>query len=271
MFIQGNSSTEEPTPSEMRPVDGESARIAYEAFAPAYDDFTHAYMNGRWTARLLARAEKWGASGNQLLDVACGTGKSFIPMLDRGWEATACDISAAMVEVARDKAGNRAAISVADMRELPTFGAFDLVWALDDAINYLGDAEELRSTLTGMGRNLAPSGVLLFDVNTLLVFRTFFCSETVVDQNDRRLIWRGQGNPDEVEPSSVGSATLEADDGSIEAHVHHQRHFTEAEILAAIAQAELRCREIVGERDGDLFDGADEDLHTKAVYVCTRH
>ena len=51
------------------------------------------------------------------------------------------------------------------MLELPRFGEFDLVWALDDAINYLLSAEELERALTGMRANLAPTGLLLFDVN----------------------------------------------------------------------------------------------------------
>ena len=31
------------------------------------------------------------------------------------------------------------------MRELPVFGEFDLVWSLDDAVNYLLSAEELEA------------------------------------------------------------------------------------------------------------------------------
>jgi ubiquinone/menaquinone biosynthesis C-methylase UbiE len=246
----------------------EAARVTYDAFAPAYDDFTHAYMNERWTGRLLAKAQKQGLEGNRLLDVACGTGKSFIPMLDRGWEVTACDISPAMVEIAREKAGERARISVADMRELPSLGEFDLVWAIDDAINYLLSTEELGAALAGMARNLSPSGVLLFDVNTLLVFRTFFCDEAVVEQNGRRLVWQGQKAAEEVEPGSTGEAILEADDGSVATHTHRQRHFTEAELLGAIEAAGLDRLEIAGELEGDLSETVDESLHTKAVYIC---
>jgi SAM-dependent methyltransferase len=110
-----------------------SAKAAYDAFASAYDDFNHRYMYERWTGRLLAKAEEAGREGDRLLDVACGTGLSFLPMLDRGFEVTGCDISPAMVEVARPKAEGRAELVVADMRELPVMGEFDLVWSVDDA------------------------------------------------------------------------------------------------------------------------------------------
>ena len=42
-----------------------------------------------------------------------------------------------MLERARAKVGDAVELAVADMLELPEFGEFDLVWALDDAINYL--------------------------------------------------------------------------------------------------------------------------------------
>src|SRR4029077_16511015 len=96
-----------------------------------------------------------------------GTGRTLGQMLPAGWQVTACDISAAMVELARERASDAVELSVADMLELPRFGEFDLVWALDDAINYLLSAEELERALTGMRANLAPTGLLLFDVNCL--------------------------------------------------------------------------------------------------------
>lgn len=80
-----------------------AARRAYDAFAASYDDFNHRYMYERWTARLLEVARGVGMRGCRLLDVGCGTGLSFVALLDRGWEVTACDISPAMVELARSR------------------------------------------------------------------------------------------------------------------------------------------------------------------------
>ena len=73
----------------------DAARRAYDVLAPSYDAFTlgFGYKYETWTATLLAKAEEEGLRGNRLLDVACGTGFSFIPLLERGWEVTGCDIS----------------------------------------------------------------------------------------------------------------------------------------------------------------------------------
>ena len=43
--------------------------------------------------------------GERVLDVACGTGKSFMPFLARGWDVTACDLSPAMLARAATVAG----------------------------------------------------------------------------------------------------------------------------------------------------------------------
>jgi SAM-dependent methyltransferase len=249
---------------------GESARETYDAYASAYDEFNRGYMYERWTGRLLSKAEEAGLQGDRLLDIGCGTGLSFIPMLDRGWQVTACDISPAMLDVARSKVGDGATLLTADMRELPVLGEFDLIWAVNDAINYLLTTEELEAALVGMRKNLAPDGVMLFDANTPVTYRTFFGSEIVVEENGRHFVWRGQMSPEEVLPGSINEAHFEAEGEPATAHVHRQRHFIEHEVVAAVEAAGLRCVDVLGELDGNLHHGLVEDLHTKAVYLC-RH
>lgn len=255
-------------PSEWKA--GNSARETYDAYAPVYDEFNRGYLYERWTGRLLAKAEEAGMEGRRLLDVACGTGLSFIPMLERGWEVTGCDVSPVMLDLARDKVGQRAELLEADMRELPELGEFDLIWAVNDPLNYLLSTEELKATFAGMQRNLASSGIALFDINTLVTYRTFFSKEIVVEENGKRLVWRGQQTPAEVAPGMFAEAHFDADGVSDLKHVHRQRHFGELEVLAALEAAGLRCVAIFGELDGALTPGFDENHHTKAVYLC-RH
>jgi SAM-dependent methyltransferase len=252
---------------------GRDAEIAYQAIAPVYDDFTAHHDYELWLGNLLPELERLGLKGNRLLDVACGTGKSFIPMLNRGWEVTASDISAAMIELARAKVGDAVDLSVADMRKLPDFGQFDLVWCLDDAINYLLSGDELEQALSGMRRNLGPGGLLMFDVNALEAYRTFFAEEVMVERDGRRLVWKGRSSPD-FEAGSITEASFEvwpledADRPLIEPEMHRQRHFPEAEVLAALEAAGLECREVFGHgEDAVLKQPFDDDVHHKAVYI----
>lgn len=248
------------------------AKQTYEAMAPVYDDFTAHHDYELWLGNLLPELRRHGLSGGRLLDVGCGTGKSFLPMLERGWDVTACDISASMLELAKAKAGDAARLAVADMRELPVYGEFDLVWALDDAVNYLLNGEELLAALRGMRANLAPGGLLMFDVNTLAAYRTFFAGTEEVERGGRRLLWRGQASAD-TPPGSISEAHLEvasAANGAapIERHVHRQRHFPEAEVLALLEAAGLECLDVFGHGyDAELRQPVEELAHTKAVYI----
>ncbi len=250
------------------------AELAYEAIAPVYDEFTAHHDYELWLGKLLPELRRHGLSGNHLLDVGCGTGKSFIPMLERGWEVTACDISAAMVELAGSKVGDAADLSVADMRELPRMGQFDLVWALDDAVNYLLDTDELVAAMSCMARNLAPGGLLLFDLNTLQAYRTFFAGSMTVEAGGRRLIWRGRATPRQP-PGSISEASFEAEllDSAAEApavvaRLHRQRHFPEREVLDALAAAGLECLDVFGHGYDVVLEQPLEDLrHTKGIYI----
>src|SRR3954453_24180348 len=121
---------------------------AYELLAPFYDLYTHDYAHEDLLGEIEAIALEHGLGGRRLLDVGCDTGKSFVPMLARGYEVTACDISPAMVERAREVGD--ADVFVADPRELPVVGPFGPAIALDDTLNYLLSEEEVRLAFEGV-------------------------------------------------------------------------------------------------------------------------
>jgi SAM-dependent methyltransferase len=254
----------------------EHARVAYDAFAPHYDAFTAHHDYEAWTTTLEGLARECGLRGHRLLDVACGTGKSFVPYLDRGYEVCACDVSPAMIEVAGRKAGDRARLEVCDMRELPRLGSFDFVCCIDDAVNYVLTPADLVATFAGLACNLAPGGVVLFDVNSVSTYRTFFASLSVVVGEDRVLVWDGHAG-EGFAAGDLAQATLEAlsrceaGTWSRERSVHHQRHHSHAAIRSALRRAGLQPVAIRGMRlDGTMTDGFDELENSKAVYVAKR-
>jgi SAM-dependent methyltransferase len=249
------------------------ARLAYDAFAPVYDRFTAHHEYGPWTATLEGLARAAGLRGRRLLDVACGTGKSFLPFLARGYAVTACDVSPAMAARAAAKAGGRARVEVHDMRALPVLGEFDLVCCLDDGVNYLDSPAELAAAFAGVRRNLAPGGVLVFDVNTLATYRSFFAGISVVQAAGHVLVWEGRA-PADLGAGERAEATLDAlvaeADGTWTrtASRHRQRHHPEATVTAALHAAGLRRVARYGMHlDGSVTDTLDELENSKAVYV----
>ena len=254
-------------------IDELHARAAYEVLAPQYDLLTAHHDYAAWTRDLERLARSAGLTGRRLLDVACGTGKSFLPFLDRGYEVVACDISPAMAAQAATKAGGRARVEVHDMRALPRLGEFDLVLCLDDAVNYLLSPGELVRALGGMRANLAPGGVLVFDGNCLSTYRGFWASLSVAPAEDAVVVWRGETEPD-LGPGGLARAVVEVlrreqrGEWTAMTRRHLQRHHPERVVRDAAATAGLLIAAVHGMRpDGSFEDGFDELRNSKAVYV----
>jgi SAM-dependent methyltransferase len=252
----------------------DQARDAYEELAFAYDALTADYCHERWLAELERLAIAHGLAGRRLLDVACGTGKSFLPLLRRGYAVTACDISPAMARQAKAKAPT-ARIFVADMRELGRVGAFDLVTCLDDALNYLLGEAEVQAALAGLRANLAPAGLALWDVNTLRMYRTAFASDWIDERDGLFIAWKGRGRT-ELSDGEIAEATVDvfapgAEGWSRSRSFHRQRHWSVGEMRRAAASAGLRILAVRGQRRGAVLDGeVDENVHTKVVFVAAR-
>ena len=256
-------------------VAGGETSAAYDAFAPYYDAFTSESDYEAWGRETLAHARRHGLRGDRLLDLACGTGMSFMPFLARGFGVTACDFSTAMLaEAARRAPGAR--LVHADIRALPDLGRFDLVTSFDDALNYLLGEDELEAAFHGMARSLAPRGVAIFDLNSLLAYRTTFASYDVTTRGDLVFAWEGSCSPD-APPGCEAVAELDvfapADAGLYSrARVRHrQRHFSRERVEALLAHAGLECVSVCGVlADCSLVEPADEAVHPKVVYTA-RH
>ncbi|MDO8212821.1 class I SAM-dependent methyltransferase [Conexibacter sp. CPCC 206217] len=247
------------------------ALLAYEQLAPVYDRFTDSYDHDGWVARLETLARSHGLTGRRALDVACGTGKSFAPLLARGYDVWACDLSPAMVDRARTSGAlDPGRVTVADMRALPELGAFDLVTCLDDAVNYLLDADELAAAFASAARLLSADGVYVFDTNTLTTYREGFSTRATFERPLADAIWRGE-TTGPIVPGALCTASIEIGGSSAVLSRHVQRHHPEATIRTALASAGLACRAVLGQSTGGvLHEDADEDTHTKLVYVAGR-
>ena len=247
------------------------AEEAYERLAPYYDELTREHDYDGWTRHLEETALRFGVGGRNLLDAACGTGKSFLPFLTRGYTVTACDISPGMVALARAKAPG-AKLSVADIRRLDRLGSFDLITCLDDSVNYLVEDGDLDLAFGSLAANLAPGGVLVFDVNTLSTYRTTFARDMTQDGSGVFLAWRGGCG--EAEPAGcvaelVVEAFRESDSGLYERVTtrHTQRHHPRPAVERALAGAGLAAVGVFGQLpDGSLDSAASEERHHKLVY-----
>lgn len=251
---------------------------SYDCLAPHYDDFTAGYAHEAWVEAIGLRARSLGLRGHRALDLACGTGKSTAPLIERGYSVLGCDISSGMISEARRKLPAYAdCFFVADMRELPALGQFDLVLCVDDALNYLLTDEQLEATFEGVADLLTPEGMFVFDMNSLGTYRTTFTTAIVRETDRLFFTWRGEAHAAPPTAGEIAAATVEvfADigDGMWERHTsrHVQRHHPPDTVLAALERAGLECCSLLGQLPGARFeDPADDDRHIKLVYFARR-
>lgn len=244
----------------------ELAASAYETLAPFYDDFMAGCRYDAWLDAIEDWALAHGLTGHRLLDAACGTGKSFEPMLRKGYEVTAFDLSPAMVAEARVRADGRAAVVVADMRHLPWTSEFDLITCVDDAINYLLSARDLLAALRSMRRALRPGGILVFDTNSLATYRSTFSERFETVSGGWRFQWRGEADAN-LAPGSIASATIDVVAGPRRMSSWHvQRHWRVADLRAACRAAGFAHISFRGQMPGCRLVGEpDEGRHAKVL------
>ena len=249
------------------------ALATYEAFAPFYDRYTSEHGHDDWMADVDSILRRHGLIGERLLDVACGTGRSSLPMLERGYEVTGCDRSPAMVERARAKLDGRAEVVVADMRALPWHERFDAATCVDDSINYLLALADVVAAMRSIRDALVPGGLLVFDVNALGAYRGSFAEEIGFEADGMSFRWRGESSPDVEAGAFVSAVTevLDADGSPVVSTRHRQRHYSIDQLRLACGEGGLDCIDFWGEVPGDgLVADPDEADCTKIVCLAAR-
>jgi SAM-dependent methyltransferase len=245
-----------------------STSPAYGELAAFYDRFTSDHDHESWLGSLEAIARVHGLNGRRVLDVACGTGKSFLPLLARGYAVVACDASAAMLEVAATHARGRARLVRADMRELPELGRFDLVTCLADALNYLLEERDLRAAFASAARACRPGALYVFDLTTRRGYDELFATEAVRAAHGLAFAWRGERRDDERYVALLDVHAGAATGPRLASSRHEQRHWPIATTRRLLVQAGFEPLVAYGlTPDGATDPVADERRHHKVVHV----
>lgn len=257
-----------------------SAADSYDWWAEAYDQCNAENDHELWVGSvLLPELEKHGLRKGWALDVGCGTGLAFAPLLKRGWRVIGCDASEGMLAAAEQKFGPTVRLLHLDARTLPSISpnpdrsdehAFHLVLMLNDVINYLTDRDDLEKTFAGLKRNLALDGSLAaLDANTTALFRRDYGAGDWEQLGATG--WRWRGITDSASRGATYEAELEDPAGLV--RIHRQRHWSQQEIEQACVTSGLRCVAVLGQREISdeilLSDAPSDSEDEKAVYFLT--
>ncbi|HSN75750.1 MAG TPA: class I SAM-dependent methyltransferase, partial [Anaerolineae bacterium] len=115
-------------------------------------------------------AEHGAPAGGQVLDLACGYGRTAVPLAQAGYRLAGFDLSPyllARAEQAAVDAGVAIEFQRGDMRQLPMewAGRFDAVINVFTAFGYFEAPEDNQQVLAGIAQVLKPGGLFIIDVS----------------------------------------------------------------------------------------------------------
>jgi len=141
----------------------------YDGFAQAYAEDNESSLFNAYYERPAMLELAGDVDGHRVLDAGCGSGLLASALRAKGAHVTGFDASPAMVDLARNRLGEGAAVHVADLAERLPFddAEFDDVVA-SLVLHYLPD---WTGPLAEMRRVLRPGGRLLLSVNHPAIFK----------------------------------------------------------------------------------------------------
>jgi len=159
----------------------------YVPLAEMYDAMTEApalqAFYYEWVDALAAAVERYRVRGRVLVDLACGTGNTALPWVERGWTVVGVDRSEAMLREARKKSNQvrwyRQELAALDIEERA-----DAVTCQFDALNHVLDSRDLQKIFANVGRTLNDGGLFQFDLNTDYFLRWLATSEKLFPVRD---------------------------------------------------------------------------------------
>lgn len=236
--------------------------------AEVYDSLMVVVPYRHWVSYVERIWEQFDASPTTVLDLACGTGNVTLELDRRGYLVTGVDNSEPMVRQARAKRALRARFLLQDARSLCLPEAFDACVCLFDSLNYLLTPEELGAAFAGVYRHLRPSGLFIFDVNTIRALeRGMFSQEGHGADPSLSYVWRSEYDPDTRLCRIAMRFQVQTPTGTREFHeTHLQRGYPLSEIRSLLGAAGL---EVLGVYQSFGFRPATEGSD-RAYFVARR-
>lgn len=151
---------------------------AYQILAQVYDRLQQAHDVAAWAGFIHrlnmrhGRADRSGDGRNGsplLLDLGCGTGRFCLAMEQLGYDPIGIDLSAAMLQQARDRAvaeSSQALFIQQDISRFELFGTVDLMVCLLDTVNHLLRQDQVRRLFRLSANYLNPGCLFVLDIAT---------------------------------------------------------------------------------------------------------
>ncbi len=219
----------------------------YQRLAAYYDSLMDYIDYDTWVADIKTLVAPY-EPGKTWLDISCGTGSMAIRLADEGIDMTAVDLSAHMIDIARDKARSTKLdidFSVGNMVDFASKKSFDVIINLHDGLNYLLETSDIELFLKNTYALLKPGGILLFDVVTPLLCQTHFRGYREIF-NDERGGYERHTSYDPNSQLAESVFTLKTDNSdTVDVESHIQRAYEQDDVEGFCASSDFEWWQIL--------------------------
>lgn len=164
--------------------------MAYELLYQVYDSL----MSHVPYDTFINIVKEYAHNHEPLLDLACGTGKVLVPLVEEGYLVDGLDLSEEMLMVTREKLHDQklnSHLHLGRMEELIVNDYYQLIYCFLDSINYITNISDINKTFKGVANALIDEGYFLFDVPSIKYIKMMFTNYCFVDEIDNCLyIWQ---------------------------------------------------------------------------------
>lgn len=244
---------------------------AYSGFAEVYDLFMDNVPYEEWSIYLTGLLKEYGISEGLVLELGCGTGKMTRLLAESGYDMIGVDNSEEMLQIARDAADNsdnNILYLMQDMREFELFGTVKAVVSVCDSINYIVDEADLLEVFRLVNNYLDPSGIFIFDMNTIYKYREILGETTICENREEgSFIW--DNYYDEDEHINQYDLTLFVKEEQELYRKYEETHFQRAYTLETVQELlETAGMEFVRAYDAFTHEKIKED--SERIYIIAR-
>lgn len=166
---------------------------SYTGFAALYDSFMENIPYDQWTEGIKSILKEDGILDGIVLDLGCGTGIITRKLAQAGYDMIGVDLSYDMLQEAQLKEADESLgilYLCQDMREFELYGTVRACICACDSINYLTCIEDVTTCFKLVNNYLDPSGLFIFDFNTVHKYRDIIGDSVIAEnKDDASFIW----------------------------------------------------------------------------------
>lgn len=215
-----------------------STPTSFVNIAPYYDLLMQSVPYEAWADYFELLCLKAEVNPRSVLDVCCGTGSVAEILAVRGYKLAGFDLSAPMIERAKQKAALRELSIdywVANASSFQTEKHFNAAFSFFDSLNYITSLEDFTAAVIQVGKHIDPGGLFIFDLNTAYAFEEQMFTQK--EQSKRKKLhydWVGHYDSESRQIQVDMTFWL---DGQEFHEVHRQRAHSDEEVRSALQLA----------------------------------